>query len=162
MTLKQERWAQSFVKHGNASLAVRESYPNVHGESTKVVGHYNRHSPKVITYVNSLIGDRGKALRELCSDLDVIKSARRTTTKDKIECIKVLARLLGLEKDNSIHSNGLSLTLTLNDNTKEIAKRTLDLSLVTLSDPLPLKDSVTVSIPADVVHESDCKTVNST
>ncbi len=113
LTLKQSRFAHKYVEHhGNASKAVRESYPNVKTDSAqRVIAHkLITQCPNVVQEVERIMQSKGLSVDKLTSTLNgLVTNANAPSEQNKaIRTSLELLQLIGARSAVNVQVNTLT------------------------------------------------------
>ena len=130
-SFKQKKFAQEYIKHGNAKKAAQTAYPAAKETTAMTIGSQNLQKPAVLTYMRKLMDKAGLTDEKIALKLDAVieagttKSALKTATpKDSLKALEMSAKLKDLypAERKQIETKSASVNLDLKGKTQDDLK----------------------------------------
>jgi phage terminase small subunit len=100
LTLKQKRFSDAYVKTGNATKAVLQTYDTQDKKSASVIGSTNMANPRIVTYIESILDNAGVSdiylahqLRTVIDNSLTKKALKKISPSDGLRGIEMAYRL---------------------------------------------------------------------
>lgn len=134
-SFKQKKFAQEYIKHGNAQKAALTAYDTTKKNSANVIGYNNLNSPTVRTYMKKIMEKQGLTDDKIAEKLNAIVDAgttkhalKATTSREALRALEVTAKLKDIfpAEKRQIESKTAILNLDLQNKTDEQLQQTLN------------------------------------
>ncbi len=114
LTFKQERFVEEYVKNGNATRAVRKTYPNIKTEGARcVMGSKLVRNGNIQERIQEILDEAGLTPELLTTELKGLITSDNPSEKNR--AIRTAAEIMGL-----IGSRGSILAAQINVNQKPV------------------------------------------